>query len=269
MIVRVATTIPNGINYKDTPASKSFDLLRSNEKITFQNIVVVGAGVGRNRNKCVTKKQNARQDKFDFDIIIFVDADIEYEPWQIYSLTHSRGEVVGASVHRKENPKQIHAGNWDFGIVGYVGSFLSSEDTGVHSVKWVTSMFKIHESVFSKIEYPYFRYPIIQYEDQRENASPDAGFYAQLDNAGIPVLVDCGIRPVHHDLNKETCMPEEQKPQHQLSKFDSDRLQVLDWINETCAAIKTISRENIALRKEIERLKSLEPQPSEKKSEKS
>jgi hypothetical protein len=206
MRIKVGFTVPNGIKNEDTVAWKSFKALPKMPGIEIAYTIATGACIGINRNVCITngKSNKVNQTEFDFDFMLFVDYDIEFISDDIIRLLNFNLPIVSGSYRRKEDPRFIHAGYWKDNLPGMIDTGITSDVTGIKEVDWIGGGFLlISKEVFQKMEYPYFRYVVVNYEKNDEmyadNATEDFGFCIKAKECGFKIHCDCDTKVKHHD----------------------------------------------------------------------
>jgi hypothetical protein len=209
MIVKIGFTVPNGIAVEDTIAWKSFQKITkqgTTGDIQLSYTTASGCCIGINRNLCVNEGRSLAkiQKEFNFDFMLYVDFDIEFTFRDILRIVSHNKPIMSGSYRRKEDPRIIHAGYWKDSIVGLADFGFSSEEKGIKSVDWLGGGFLlISKEVFCKMEYPYFRYLVIEYmkngELCAEDTTEDFGFCINAVKAGFELLVDCDCVVKHHN----------------------------------------------------------------------
>jgi hypothetical protein len=203
----VGLTLPNGINRDATPAWKSIVALQAHGVPGWEIVarVVVGAGIGRNRNKIVcnaksTAKMQAR-DVFDYDAVLFVDFDISFTPMHVERLLNSGRQIISGAYRYKDNAAIIHAGEWGL-RPGLIGKNLDARDAGTVRIDRCGGGFLlIAADVFTLLPYPWFRHTIVEVEIggvlNAEETSEDFGFCLLVGQAGLPIYCDTGCMVDH------------------------------------------------------------------------
>jgi hypothetical protein len=217
MIIKFGITLPNGIEFKDTLAYRCLEKvkLENNGKYDLKEVVLTGAGVGRNRNKCVNNGKSTliNQKEFDFDFIQFVDFDVEFSFKDVDQLVSHNKDIVSGSYHYKKNKNQIHAGFWGR-APGLRGDNLTVNKQGLVKVDRCGGGFLlIKREVFIKLDYPWFSHRMVEVEIEgqkhREETSEDFGFCMLAQEGGFDIFcdTDCQLKHDDHILSGSTAAP--------------------------------------------------------------
>lgn len=136
-----------------------------------------------------------KQDIPDCDGVICIDHDHIFTPDQLDRLVMSGKDVVAAAY-----PYRVS--NDPYGSCYVAGDFANETGlllnriprsaVGMQRCGWVGGGFMyIAASVFSKIEYPWFRRGVVDNGDEADELGEDVGLCLQLAEAGIEVFCDC------------------------------------------------------------------------------
>jgi len=159
---------------------------------TARNFIVTG-------QFCTLKKQEIVDRDFLFidSDIIFTKADVEH----IIALGKDN-PVVFLPYKTHANPKEYQCGNWGK-YIGVSGMRYPTSSIGRHLIDWCGAGFLfVKREVFQAIEYPYFRYYILDLGEHAVPVGEDFGFCIQLHRAGIPILCDFN-HPIGHKQRKK------------------------------------------------------------------
>ena len=154
------------------------------------------------RNSGVDKTTSAKKQRSitDCDYCLFVDADTGFTFENIVALFDLQVPVVGGGYRYRFGETKDHfvAGYWQKGFPGLNESCVAKNETGIITVDWSGGGFLLVRSdVFSKIEYPWFRYGVIEQGETAFEYSEDMGFCIQLKKNNIPLLCHCGLNLIH------------------------------------------------------------------------
>lgn len=208
--------IENGFHWK--PFKKKpfprFDTLPEDYEIGFR--AAKGFDISSNRNWCVNRGLSyfVKQTEsfiFDFDVLFFIDADIEYEYNDISRILQRHSEhpdaVIGGSYQGRKSDGYT-AGMFSSEQPGAISLPLDSK--GLHKVDYTGAGFcLIPVSVFTKIQYPFFwtyyeDYKIADpFHDNEERLarfpiSEDCYFCKQCKWEDIEVFTDTDVVLKHH-----------------------------------------------------------------------
>lgn len=207
MNIKVAFTIPNGIDIGKTIAYQSYvDTAKQISSNKLTRIVCQGAGIGRNRNKCVNNAASSLkyQSCFDFDSILFVDYDIEFKYQHVLQLIDRGVDIVSGAYAFRDGSSNVHAGAWG-GCIGTTGKHLTCDDTGLHEVDRVGGGFLlIKANVFRKLPHPWFRHNLVCMsiggQEHCVETSEDFGFCILASEHGYKIHCDMDCRVIHVGL---------------------------------------------------------------------
>lgn len=143
-----------------------------------------------------------------YDHVLFVDSDNGFRGDVVKLVSDMIAydkPVVGCPYRYRDGqrPGELVAGYWLPKHPGVtIGNLKEPLPTGEQSVlvDWIGAGFLlVRRDVFSKIPYPWFWHPIIEYGEEAENASEDLGFCKSCLDAGIEIHAYTTI--VEHNRN--------------------------------------------------------------------
>jgi hypothetical protein len=205
MVIRFGFTLPNGICFDSTVAGKCFKkvLEENNGKYEIQKALAIGAGVGRNRNKCVSGESTTlkNQSVFGFDYIIFVDFDVSYTLSDVEKLIRSNKKIISGAYNYKDS-NEIHAGYWG-PAPGLLGFNFPYKKDGIKKIDRCGGGFLlVKEEVFKELPYPWFNHKMIEREIKgnlhRQETSEDFGFCLLAQENGFDLFCDTDCLLKHH-----------------------------------------------------------------------
>ena len=152
-----------------------------------------GCNSGKNRNRLVSPHQLKKQaPPGDWDAYLFVDSDMVPRAQDALALIAHDKDIISGAYPRSDQPEYYNAGMWNKDLPGDIAVKMEKSTTGLHKVDYVGAGFLlVRASVFSVVEYPWFRHPLISKDDCQEELSPDYGFCMGAHKAGLEVWVDC------------------------------------------------------------------------------
>ena len=162
------------------------------------------------RNNGVSDSPLKHQTITDCDYCLFIDADTGFTFGNIVSLIAENKPVIGGAVpYRKECDgltRYYCGGNFIDDHPGFIGSFVDQKQTGIVKVDWAGGNFLlVRADVFSKIEYPWFNFGVLDNGDCAHEYGEDIGFCMKCYHAGIPIYLHCDLSPkLIHEKDRKT-----------------------------------------------------------------
>lgn len=204
MIIKLGFAIPNNIELLNTHAGRSLKAIDF-EQLGHKFIVATapGGSQGKNRNRCITNGKSCLEDQtsFDFDLIIFIDSDIEFSYEDIKKMIDSPFIITTGAYQYKNDAEKLHAGFWDKED-GVQGACLTTGNKGKIAVDWCGGGFLgIRKEALIKMKYPYFRPVYIRKKTKHgmlcEYTSTDYGFCINAKRNNVPIICDTEIKVKH------------------------------------------------------------------------
>ena len=151
------------------------------------------------RNTGVSNSILKHQTITDCDYCLFIDADTGFTFGNIVSLIAANKSVIGGAVpYRKGHLNEAFycAGNFYDGLPGFICSLVNRKQTGIVKVDWTGGNFVlVRADVFSKIEYPWFHFGVLDNGDSALEYGEDIGFCIKCYKANIPIYLHCDLEP--------------------------------------------------------------------------
>lgn len=170
-----------GVPCTDTIKSRTaFSLfnLRAEASLVMQ----IGADVAHNRNRLVTQALEG------YSHILFVDADMSFEPDTLKRMRKWDKDILGLAANRRKLPLESVVKPLDGDITKPLPTELfEAESCG-------TGVMLIKTEVFKKLPAPWFDF---SYDDNGERVGEDVGFCRLAREHGYKIWVDPSI-PVRH-----------------------------------------------------------------------
>jgi hypothetical protein len=199
--IRVCVPYPHhGIIKAET--KKALEALRASSGGLDVDIMEIRGGIiAHSRNAGVNggKSNAVRQDGFDSDYYLSVDADIAFTTDHIWRLICHNKDIVGAAYVRRGDEHSIVAGACGVGE----NNFLPDTATGLQKVDWVGAGFTlINRHVFEATPFPWYQEKAIPYTDTDGVSrvwcvGEDIGFCLNAAEAGFEMYCDCDCRVEH------------------------------------------------------------------------
>lgn len=164
-------------------------------------VIKIGANIWQLRNASVNDSVSSQiRQRVKWDYFLSVDADISFTRSDIDRLISRRLDIVSGAYNRRDNPRYIHAGNWEI-APGIRGDSVMSHETGIKKVDWVGGGFLlVSREALEIMEYPWWRSELIRYGNNQEATSADFGFCMNAKRNNIDVVVDMDTRVKHERL---------------------------------------------------------------------
>ena len=198
MKIRIGIPLANNCELKQE-TKDSLLLLNEDTDNEYELVISKGATIASNRNSCITKSKLMYQDSFDFDYFLSLDADISFQPEDLYKLIDSDKDIIAGIYQYKNDGSLAVAGMFDF---GRITSKVQWDSKGIHNVDWFGAGFILIKSeAFQKLQYPYFRNELVIYNEGKDTyqdiSGDDIGFCLNTQKSDIPLFANCDCKVKH------------------------------------------------------------------------
>jgi hypothetical protein len=181
---------------------KGHDVVVTNEYssfVPFSRMKTLGLDVLRGAD------QKPFGEKVDYDVWLTIDSDIVFTPKQVLELIEDTETYpVVSGLYRMEDLKHYACvKKWDTDYFKQTGSFQFMPVDEGSSNKYISvayngmGFFACRKGVIEKLKYPYFSYPLIEFEGLRDMCSEDVAFCKNLTDAGFEIHVNTTLRVGH------------------------------------------------------------------------
>lgn len=146
---------------------------------------------------CSQKKRQTPVEGYDY--FLMVDSDMGFGAEDVLRLLRHRKPVIAAPVMGHSSTAVYQCGSFDPGLPGNIGVKSPVTERGVKRVDWTGAAFLlISREALERMEYPWFRLPMISKGDSQTQAGEDVGFCLEAAKVGIELFVDFDVRVHHH-----------------------------------------------------------------------
>jgi len=217
--VRLATPVANGVEPHGEYTRSLHELIRAHEKgllpFALDILRLPCSHLPSGRDKLVramrdgmggispTISNKISQSVFDFDFLLFLDADQDLTVGQavhLFDECKKHGGPVAAVTHPRGCRGFLNAGPWRDGIPGMVQLTPAPQKRGTRVVDWAgTGCMMIPSDVFRALPFPWFRDRVIYAgEEEAFYTGEDVGFCISCGEHGIPIRAAFGIYVNHY-----------------------------------------------------------------------
>lgn len=165
--------------------------------------LIQGALIANNRNVGVNSLSQRSYQSLSgyFSHYLFVDSDIGFKVDDVFRLLSYKKPIVGCPYLRHHDKQTYQAGVLD-GLHGRIEGFYSVEKKGMCPVSFLGAGFLlVQEHALERMQYPWFRYGLLEWDDCAENVGEDVGFCLNARQSGIDIYCDFD-HPVYHKSRK-------------------------------------------------------------------
>jgi hypothetical protein len=141
----------------------------------------------------------------DYDVWLTIDSDIMFTPEQVIELIEDTKKYpVVSGLYRMEDLEHYACvKKWDTDYFKQTGSFQFMPVDEGSSNKYISvayngmGFFACRKGVIEKLKYPYFSYPLIEFDGLKDMCSEDVAFCKNLIDAGFEIHVNTTLRVGH------------------------------------------------------------------------
>ena len=204
MILKIVLTLPHGIDKRDTIAWRSMSALPQTIcGYTVRLTTSCGANIHNVRNIGVNESGNQAvwQKEFNFDLLLFVDYDIEFTAAHVEMLIAAQKDIIGGLYLRGDD--RYEAGHHSE-IRGRAQHKLrAGNGSGIVTVDYVGAGFlMIDKNVFENLPFPWFRFELVEWEVNGKyyamTTCEDVGFCMHAQKKGFIISAHTGCIVKHH-----------------------------------------------------------------------
>ena len=202
--IRICVPFPNhGAVSSET--HKSLELLKDCPDVFVEILEIQGSSISMLRNVGVNRgvSEIVKQQGFEFDYYLSVDADIAFVPDHLLQLLKHDLDIVGAAYQYRAQEDLLVAGFFD-SCEGHVSSenFLPCHASGLKEVDWIGAGFTlIKRNVFETMDFPWYREQIVEYIHRGNKharwVGEDVGLCIGARKHGFKIYCDCDCRVKH------------------------------------------------------------------------
>jgi hypothetical protein len=186
-----------------TLTKKGYDFMVTNEYssfVTFSRMKTLGLDVLRGAD------QKPFGGQVEYDVWLTIDSDIMFTPEQVIELLEDTKKYpVVSGLYRMQDMKHMACvKEWDTNYFKKNGSFefmkadeLEREDKYISVAYNGMGFFACRREVLEKMKYPYFSYPLIEFDGLKDTCSEDVAFCKNLKDTGFDVTVNTTLRVGH------------------------------------------------------------------------
>jgi hypothetical protein len=186
-----------------TLTKKGYDFMVTNEYssfVTFSRMKTLGLDVLRGAD------QKPFGGEVDYDVWLTIDSDIVFTPEQVVELLEDTKKYpVVSGLYRMQDMKHFACvKEWNTDYFKKTGSFefmkadeLEREDKYISVAYNGMGFFACRREVLEKMKYPYFSYPLIEFDGLKDMCSEDVAFCKNLKDIGFDVTVNTTLRVGH------------------------------------------------------------------------
>ena len=186
-----------------TLTKKGYDFMVTNEYssfVSFSRMKTLGLDVLRGAD------QKPFGGQVEYDVWLTIDSDIVFTPEQVIELLEdTKTYPVVSGLYRMQDMKHLACvKSWDTEYFKKTGSFefmkadeLEREDKSISVAYNGMGFFACRREVLEKMKYPYFSYPLIEFDGLKDMCSEDVAFCKNLKDAGFEVIVNTTLRVGH------------------------------------------------------------------------
>ena len=187
----------------------------------------------------ISKQQLKKQNDFgDWNAHLFIDSDMVFNAKDALKLIDHDKDIISGAYRRSDRTEYFNAGYFDKTLPGNIEKELTTDTKGLHKVDYVGAGFLlVKTSVFSKMEYPWFRHYIISKGDFQSEVSPDYGFCINAKKAGLDIWVDCDTVITHNSDKRK------QQNKFLPSSISNEALNAIESIKEIAKRYNILFRQ--------------------------
>jgi hypothetical protein len=186
-----------------TLTKKGYDFMVTNEYssfVTFSRMKTLGLDVLRGAD------QKPFGGQVEYDVWLTIDSDIVFTPEQVVELLEDTKKYrVVSGLYRMQDMKHMACvKEWNTDYFKKTGSFefmkadeLEREDKYISVAYNGMGFFACRREVLEKMKYPYFSYPLIEFDGLKDMCSEDVAFCKNLKDIGFDVTVNTTLRVGH------------------------------------------------------------------------
>jgi hypothetical protein len=186
-----------------TLTKKGYDFMVTNEYssfVTFSRMKTLGLDVLRGAD------QKPFGGQVEYDVWLTIDSDIVFTPEQVIELLEDTKKYpVVSGLYRMQDMKHMACvKEWNTDYFKKTGSFefmkadeLEREDKYISVAYNGMGFFACRREVLEKMKYPYFSYPLIEFDGLKDMCSEDVAFCKNLKDIGFDVTVNTTLRVGH------------------------------------------------------------------------
>lgn len=186
-----------------TLTNKGYDFMVTNEYssfVSFSRMKTLGLDVLRGAD------QKPFGGQVEYDVWLTIDSDIVFTPEQVIELLEdTKTYPVVSGLYRMQDMKHFACvKEWNLEYFKKNGSFefmkadeLEREDKYISVAYNGMGFFVCRREVLEKMKYPYFSYPLIEFDGLKDLYSEDVAFCKNLKDAGFDVIVNTTLRVGH------------------------------------------------------------------------
>ena len=186
-----------------TLTKKGYDFMVTNEYssfVTFSRMKTLGLDVLRGAD------QKPFGGQVEYDVWLTIDSDIVFTPEQVIELLEDTKKYpVVSGLYRMQDMKHFACvKEWNTDYFKKTGSFefmkadeLEREDKYISVAYNGMGFFACRREVLEKMKYPYFSYPLIEFDGLKDMCSEDVAFCKNLKDIGFDVTVNTTLRVGH------------------------------------------------------------------------
>lgn len=164
-----------------------------------------GPTVSRLRNNLINdgKSQKMYQSSPEgYDYFLMIDSDIGFKLQDVLKLISHNKDICVAPYKKHESQGKYDCGMFYPEQPGRILGNAVTTETGFKKIDWCGAGFMLMKStVFEKMEYPWYRHPIVRFRDNQEIASEDVGFCMNAKEHGLDIWCDFDIELEHKKRN--------------------------------------------------------------------
>jgi hypothetical protein len=186
-----------------TLTKKGYDFMVTNEYssfVSFSRMKTLGLDVLRGAD------QKPFGGQVEYDVWLTIDSDIVFTPEQVIELLEDTKKYpVVSGLYRMQDMKHFACvKEWNTDYFKKTGSFefmkadeLEREDKYISVAYNGMGFFACRREVLEKMKYPYFSYPLIEFDGLKDMCSEDVAFCKNLKDIGFDVTVNTTLRVGH------------------------------------------------------------------------
>lgn len=164
------------------------------------------------RNKAAAYNSYCKQYVPDYDYFLSMDADMSFPVSAVLMLIDDKKDIVSAGYNMRSAklsslvPKLVAAHWTEKPGIAPGTAYLPDSTKGIQKVDTVgLGCCLINAAVFKKMEYPFFRHNIVEFNNGKSAllVQDDISFCMDAARYGFEIFVDADIRVNHHSENED------------------------------------------------------------------